>query len=61
MPDSEEMNPVLLQVERINDSIVADASGNGSILSADDAETMRDANRFHQSSLQRAPEELVAA
>jgi hypothetical protein len=41
MPDGEQMNPVLLYVEGVNDPIVANAiSKNGSILSTDDVETI---------------------
>jgi hypothetical protein len=40
MPDGEQMNPILLHVEGVNDPVVANASENGSILSTDDVETI---------------------
>jgi hypothetical protein len=39
MPDREEMNPVLLHVESVNDPMLANASSkNDSILSTDDVD-----------------------
>jgi len=50
MANRQQMNPILIQLEGVNDSMVANASTkNGSILSVDDADTMKGLNRSHLS------------